>query len=157
MGTDCPRRGCWGWKKIPRKVESQYQPGKQEPLRCQRVKWRGKVPKKSPSFPVKSTHTDTNRKRRDSKDSLGSSYFTKEHKTHSVPSHGPAHSSTSSNSPALGHPGWGLPLWWDGARRFGAESGGDTVPALREGLWKRTQQQYPAGSRTQSTVEDSKQ
>ena len=91
------------------------------------------MPEQSPSFPVKSTHTRTNRKRRDSKDSLGSSYFTKEHKTHSVPSHGPAHFSTSSNSPALGHPGWGLPLWWDGAWRFGAERGGDTVPALREG------------------------
>lgn len=58
-----------------------------------------------------------------------------------MPSHGPAHSSTSSNSPALCHPGWGLPLWWDGGRRL--ERRGDPVPALREGLWKERIQQYP--------------
>lgn len=126
MGMDCPRRGCWGWKKIPRKVESQCQAGKQEPLRCQRVtgeEWRGKVPEKSPSFPVKSTHTGTNRKRRDSKESFGSSYFTKEHKTHSVPSHGPAHSSTSSNSPALSHPEWGCLYGGMGPRGLGLRGG----------------------------------
>ena len=63
----CPRKGRQGCQDIPRKAEHQCQPGKQElTVRCQRVKgeeWRGKVPEKSPSFRVISTHTGSNRKR----------------------------------------------------------------------------------------------
>lgn len=67
MYMNQPQEKVQGCQEIPMKDECWYQPEKQELVRNSKglrgEEQRGKVPEKSPSFSVKSTHTGTIRKR----------------------------------------------------------------------------------------------